>query len=290
MQQSTPIKGPDFVGVGAPRSGTSWLYEVMSRHPDLWLPPVKELHYFDEPTSNKRYYSYLRMRLTSGLSFRRPLSRFDLHYFFGRRSDHWYCNLFQPARKRGLITGEITPAYSIVDIAALKRLKSLNPNVKLLFIMRDPIMRSWSAVMKMRRKYGLAGVPGGEEAVEYARNEGVWRRSAYVENIERFEHVFPPSQIFYGFFDQLVQDPVAFVTGILRFLGVEPGNVRRLLPQAPINVAAGGREPPPEFARELASDCLPWIEKLCQRFEGPPHRWRARYELLLGGSPVSMLD
>jgi len=37
------MTGPDFVGVGAPRSGTSWLYEVLSRHPALWLPPVKEL-------------------------------------------------------------------------------------------------------------------------------------------------------------------------------------------------------------------------------------------------------
>jgi len=56
------MMGPDFVGVGAPRSGTSWIYEVLSRHSALWLPPVKEPHYFDEPVSSKRYYGYLRMR------------------------------------------------------------------------------------------------------------------------------------------------------------------------------------------------------------------------------------
>src|SRR4029453_4257915 len=102
----------------------------------------------------KRYYRYVRMRLLAGLSFRRPLSSFDKQYFFGRRSDAWYCNLFEPARRRGLITGEITPAYCIFEPVALQGLKSLNPKVKLLFIMRDPIMRSWSAVMKRQRDRG----------------------------------------------------------------------------------------------------------------------------------------
>lgn len=277
------IVGPDFVGVGAPRSGTSWLYEALSRHPALWLPPVKELHYFDEPVRSKRYYRYLRMRLISGLWVRRPLSRFDLSYFLGRRSDAWYCNLFEPARRRGLLTGEITPAYSILDEAALQRLKALSPDVKLIYLMRDPVMRSWSAVMKLRRKRGLAGVPTGEEAINDARTEGVWKRSSYLDCVERLERVFRREQIFYGFFEQLAEDPTAFVTHLLKFLGVEPGDVARLLPPAPVNVAAAGRKPPAEFSRALATACLPWVEKLCLRFEGPPHAWRARYEVLLDG-------
>jgi hypothetical protein len=274
--------GPDFVGIGAPRSGTSWLYEVLSRHPALWLPPVKELHYFDEPVRSKRYYSFLRMRLISGLWVRRPLSRFDLYYFLCRRSDAWYCNLFAPAHRRGLVAGEITPAYSILDEAALERLKALNPKVKLIYIMRDPVMRSWSAVMKLRRKRGLAGLPSGEEAINYSRTEGVSKRSSYLDSIERLERVFPRDQIFYGFFEQLSQDPQALVTNVLKFLGVEPGDVTRLLPRAPVNAAAAGRMPPPEFTRVFAASCLPWVEKLCERFQGPPHEWRARYEALLG--------
>ncbi len=284
------IVGPDFVGVGAPRSGTSWLYEVLSRHPALWLPPVKELHYFDEPVRSKRYYRYLRMRLISGLWIRHPLSRFDLAYFLGRRSDAWYCNLFEPARRRGLLTGEITPAYSILDEAALQRLKALSPDVKLIYLMRDPVMRSWSAVMKLRRKRGLAGVPTGEEAIRYARTEGVWKRSSYLDCVERLERVFRRDQIFYGFFERLSEDPTDFVTDLLKFLGAEPGDVARLLPPAPVNSAAAGRKPPPEFAHALATACLPWVEKLCLRFEGPPHAWRAQYEILLGRQESSRVE
>src|SRR5438132_13721254 len=39
---------PDFLCVGAQKAGTSWLYRQLERHPDFWMPPVKELHYFDE--------------------------------------------------------------------------------------------------------------------------------------------------------------------------------------------------------------------------------------------------
>ena len=277
------MTGPDFVGIGAPRSGTSWLYEALSRHSALWLPPVKELHYFDEPVRSKRYYRYLRMRLISGLWIRRPLSRFDLHYFLGQRSDAWYCNLFEPARRRGLVTGEITPAYSILDEAALEHMRALNPKTKIIYIMRDPVMRSWSAVMKLQRQQGLQSVPSGKDAIFYTQNDSVWKRSSYLDNIERFEQVFSRDQIFYGFFEQLSEDPRTFIADVLTFLGVEHGNITRLLPLAPVNVAAAGRKPPLEFSQAVAAACLPWVKILCRRFDGPPHRWRLHYEALLSG-------
>ena len=118
--------------------------------------------------------------------------------------------------------------------------------------------------------------------VEYALTEGVGRRSSYLETIQRLERVFPRHQIFYGFFEQLTTDPPSFATDVLQFLGVEPGDVTRLLPHVPVNVAAAGRMPPPEFTRALAATYLPWVEELCQRFEGPPQLWRAHYQALLG--------
>ena len=40
-------KYPNFLGIGAPRAGTTWLHENLKGHPELWLPYVKSLHYFD---------------------------------------------------------------------------------------------------------------------------------------------------------------------------------------------------------------------------------------------------
>lgn len=41
-----PRQGPDFLCIGAPRCGTTWLYQMLKTHPQIWLPPVKELKYF----------------------------------------------------------------------------------------------------------------------------------------------------------------------------------------------------------------------------------------------------
>src|SRR5436189_2997752 len=40
--------GPDFVCIGAHKAGSTWLYQQLDSHPDFWMPPVKELHYFDQ--------------------------------------------------------------------------------------------------------------------------------------------------------------------------------------------------------------------------------------------------
>jgi hypothetical protein len=277
---ATPILGPDFIGVGAPRSGTSWIYEVLSRHPGIWLPPIKELHYFDDP-ARKRYYRFLRMRLISGLWINRPLSLWDLHYFLGRPSDDWYCKLFEPGRRRGLLTGEITPAYAVLDEESFVRMRTLNPRVKLLFIMRDPIMRCWSAVIKRRRMQGLYGLPSAEEAICASCTQGIWTRSLYVDCIERLERVFGREQIFYGFFEELCDTPKSFVTRLLTFLEVDSRDIDlRTLP-APLNAAAAGTRPSKGFERALAAPLLPSVQRLCDRFDGPPRNWRARYRALL---------
>jgi hypothetical protein len=143
------------------------------------------------------------------------------------------------------------------------------------------VLRSWSAVMKLQRKLGHKGAPTEQDAIRYARSDGISKRSNYFDCIERLERVFPRDQIYYGFFEQLAEAPAELVGDILEFVGAEPGDVKSLLPRGPVNVAAAGRKPPPEFARALAEDFLPWVRKLCQRFDGPPHRWREGYEALL---------
>jgi len=277
------MAGPDFLGIGAQRAGTSWLYTVLERHPALWLPPLKELHYFDDPLSlnKQRYYSFLRTRIISGLWVRRPLSAWDFHYFFGKRSDEWYRRLFEGAHRRGMVTGEISPSYATLGEEDFLRMRAINPNIKILFIMRDPIMRSWSSIIKSRQKRKLLAPPTAQVAIDHSRGEGVSKKSSYLMTIERIEGIFARNQIFYGFFEDLVANPLSFLQNVCSFLQVESGNIRALMPPAPVGAAAGGRRPPPEFERSLAASFLPDVEKLCARFDGAPQNWRARYEALL---------
>ena len=56
MQQM--ISGPDFLGIGAPRCGTTFLFKQLVTHDKIWIPSIKEIHYFD----NQRGRSFLNKR------------------------------------------------------------------------------------------------------------------------------------------------------------------------------------------------------------------------------------
>jgi hypothetical protein len=282
MSLSDEPRGPDFLVIGAQRAGTTWLHRVLRQHPQLWLPPVKELHYFDKLDTTRTVLDAKerrRVRLRGLLSLNPWLFR----YWLGRRSDHWYAKLFHQAQTKGLIAGEITPAYATLDEGTLRRIQRMNRDIKLVFVMRDPVERAWSAVNNAVKK-GVVDAPMVDAIIERARAPGTAARSAYADTIKRLEVIFPGRQICYCFFEDLRDRPETLTSGLLSFLGVEPGAAAPVqLPKA-VNAAAGFKPIPTEFSREMARDYLPSVRELCQRFEGPPHSWRARYETLLNGS------
>ena len=274
-------KGPDFLVIGAQRAGTTWLHRVLRQHPSLWLPPVKELHYFDR-LETKRTILDPKERRRVGLKQLLSLDPWLVSYWLRMRSDEWYARLFRGAKAKGLVAGEITPAYATLDETVLRRIKRLNDNIKLIFVMRDPVERAWSAVNNAAKK-GAADASSVEKSIKRARESGAAARSAYADTIKRLEAVFPANQVHYCFFEDLRDRPEALTSDLFSFLGVEPVPPTPVqLPQA-VNVAAGSKPIPPEFSRTMARDYLPMVGDLCRRFDGPPQRWRARYETLLNG-------
>lgn len=279
MTGSSLARGPDFLVIGAHRAGTTWLHRVLRQHPALWLPPVKELHYFDQLDADHTWQDEKRWRqaMRSG---RRILDPWHIRYLLGRRGDEWYANLFRRAQEKGYLTGEITPAYATVDEAVFQRIRRMNPNIALIFVMREPVSRAWSAVNNGFKKGDVTTLTV-DYALERSQRPGFVARSAYTETLRRLEAVFPASQIHYRFFDELKDAPERFVSNLLTFLGVDAGDPGRLLPKGAVNSAAGSSPVPAAFQHKIAAQYLPMVEELCQRFEGPPHKWRARYKTLL---------
>lgn len=120
-------KFPDFLGIGAQKSGTTWLYKNLIKHPQLYLPETKEIHYFD-------------------------------WYFY--KSINWYCQYFKSAKKTQ-VTGEINPCYSTLSEKKIKLIHKMNPKLKIILLLRNPIDRAWSqAVMNLvkRKKANIANV------------------------------------------------------------------------------------------------------------------------------------
>jgi hypothetical protein len=284
--------GPDFLVIGAQRSGTTWLHHVLKQHPDLWLPRIKELHYFDNLGAKRTWFDPREQRRWGRkIELRALLSSdpWERRFWFGKRSDAWYAELFRGAQARGLTAGEITPAYAILDESVLRRIQGMNPRIKLAFIMRDPLDRAWSAINNATKKGRLAGALTVEAALARLRSPSFAARSAYTDTINRLETVFPASQLCFSFFEELRDAPEDLAQRLLRFLGVEPGDVRSYLPARAINSAAGSKPIPAAFALEAAKEYHPMVRDLSMRFDGPPQQWLSRYEAILAGRAVSVV-
>ena len=148
---------PDFVGIGSTRAGSSWLHYVLSSHPDIWMSPVKELHFYDCPMNGKitftcdfprckeRIKSYLNREWdVNNDGFYRNLI-WDYRYFFKKRLELWYGSLF--AESGDKIAGEITPGYAILEKDTIVRMASNNNELRAIYLLRNPIERGWSSIV-----------------------------------------------------------------------------------------------------------------------------------------------
>ena len=103
-----PGAGPDFICIGAQKAGTTWLYWQLSAHPDFWMPPRKEIHYFNE-RGNRPIKTWWRTRDERDLLFQEKLQSLSAQFWLDLTN---YGQLF--AAKESLLSGDITPAYSML--------------------------------------------------------------------------------------------------------------------------------------------------------------------------------
>lgn len=281
---------PDFLGIGAQRGGSSWLYRSLSHHPGVWMPPVKEIHYFDRPREGERIFAYwgkqglVRLRdYLTGDAFRTSGDgvwanlRWDAHYLFRRRGPEWYVRLFRP--HPGQITGEITPAYGTLDEAQVQAIRAANPELKALLILRDPIARAWSSVVnnlgkKMRRN--IEHVPSGEM---YARidSSGFRLRCDYARMIRIWRSVLGEDRVFIGYMEEIKANPEDLFDRVCDFLGIERAS-SMVLPHlaAGVNTTRKYDAPmPPDVRRHLAFTLTPMIDDVAALLGGYAERWAA---------------
>ena len=287
---------PRFLGIGAQKAGTTWLYENLRRHPQLWLPPVKELHYLDQkpPRLTKRLFGKTAPMRTARQHLREQLLGFvsgrsrweDLawaaRYCLLPRSDAWYRSLFPEIE--GRMPGEICPGYARLDAEAVGEVRRRMPEARILYLLRDPIERSWStSAMHFRKpRFGRIHEFSDAEIEAHFTRPKTARHDDYLGNLASWSRHYPPEQMFVGFFDDLVEDPRAFLASVLCFLGVDASD-RAIPPDVGSRRNAGEGEVIPErFARFLARHHYARICALDERFSNShTKRWRQRAEQLI---------
>ncbi|MDZ7804386.1 sulfotransferase [Thiohalophilus sp.] len=291
---------PDFLVIGAARSGTTWLYHRLKRQSNLFVPPVKEIHYFDIQRAYPVFH-WIRLRRML-LHMRRYLEFFQnkegvnrenaawllkwgARYFLLPRTHSWYSSLFEDEQSH--IAGELTPAYATLTLQEVREVRSINPEMKIIYQMRDPVARAWSQTVMnlgLHRRIGEYEQYKDEIRKVISSSE-VLRRSDYLTTMDIWESVFEREQICYLFYDEISDHPSVLLEKLLDFIGLKGVDEKVTDETVSKRVGqrdTGGRSIPADIERDMAKHFLPMVEELERRFDGGyPSQWRQRYERLL---------
>jgi hypothetical protein len=209
---------PDFLCVGAQKAGTSWLYRQLEPHPDFWMPPVKELHYLDNLNRTKR-------RHPPRSNDQRDACFFESIKDLSGRSHidlDSYGRLF--CHKGPLLSGDISPAYSTLTDEVIERVVDHFPDLKVVFLARDPVERAWSQ-LSMGVRLGVINKFDATDPEQVVCNlliPGVLTRSHPSKIVARWRRYVRPENFRVYFFDDLKDNPSELRWSVLRFLGGDP--------------------------------------------------------------------
>ncbi len=297
------VNGPDFLCIGAQKAGTTWLWTQLKENPAVWMPPRKEVHYFDrhcpapnylaEPSVLKRVFGQAEpqrawramLRADFAESFRRrdwASARWQKRFYFGHHDDAWYCSLFP--RRRGIITGEFTPAYSILPEEDVAHIAHLLPSLKAILLLRNPIDRAWSQVRFDWTRGARSSLSNLDDVKRFIDSPKQERRSSYLRMLDVWGRYIPRERLFVSFYEDVVRRPAELLDDVCRFLGIRP--VPRTTEALNRKVHVSREAPmPPEIHAYLAAKYLPEMKELQARVGGPVQEWIAMaQEALDGGS------
>ncbi len=278
-------RSPDFICIGAQKAGTWWLRENLRRHPQVWMPMVAELHYFDEPLEGSAFPPRLARERSKNEAWRdaaldqlQRLATGDdvaaaawwATYSFVDRSDDWYRGLFAFANP-GSVVGDITPRYMLCGIDEIEHMHRLAPDAKLLFLLRQPVERFWS---QCKMKYADGSLQRGDPAAMQLFDTSNGRpRGSYSEAILRFCSVFKPENMLLVFHEGIIHQPAAVMEAVHSFLGLRPVPLDVMTLRQPINRSASSDPLSPSLRSRLEAAYRLEMETMADVFGGYATGW-----------------
>lgn len=222
-----------LVGLGAQKAGSTWMARYLATHPQVYVPRLKELHYFDAVYMPRLcgHVPGRLIRMAKGVagdviseSGRMSRKKFDrltaiidrLQMTFDRKYN--YMRFFEDRVTTEDVFCDITPAYSVLEVDGYEAILKTHPNVRFVFIMRDPVDRFWSAVRMGIRK--IEGYEPYERVPEFLEMEEHVSRTDYKRTILALEKVVAADQIKYFFYENLFT-PNA-IDELTSFIGIKP--------------------------------------------------------------------
>jgi len=238
------------------------------------MPPVKELHYLDQLSRVQRAAGP-RCRDERDRRFLERLQSLSAEPGIDLEN---YGRLFEP--KASLLSGDISPNYSTLGNKVIRQVVGYFPNLKVMFLARDPVERVWSHLsMEVHyRQIEPFDVTNIDEVNRNLLRRGMLLRSYPSAVVARWKRYVHPAQFRVYFFDDLQSNPAELRRSILYFLGADPDKPGSRLTADYNSWTKMEKLPLTDKVRShLAKFFKKELKSCAARLGGPARDWPARY-------------
>jgi Sulfotransferase family len=221
---------PNFFIVGAPKAGTTSLFRYLDQHPQIYMSPIKEPHYFANEIRVENFSAEMQSMPEAGTqALRSYLDGPAREKFSGGPVTSWvdYQKLFNGVTNQTAV-GEASTCY-LWSSSAPQNIASAYPAAKIIMILRDPAERAFSQFRHMlsfaRKRVSFsehldAGM--ASTSTRISEEYPFLQFGSYYQQVLRYLNFFPRQCLHIGFYEDYSRAPVEFLRGICSFLGVDP--------------------------------------------------------------------
>lgn len=219
------------------KAGTTWLYQVLNRHPALHFAMEKEIHYFYHHYVDNTFLGEER-RLKEARN--RYATRFDPEkanidnvrqnmqwiaaYLDRPVNDFWYRNLFQ-LRNGQAYACDFSNLNTHLPAQAWPEIASKTDKLRVLYTMRDPIKRLWSHTkfqLQMLKKVEKLDTWRPKDFRKFVKQNHLWNNAEYGQALRTFKAGLAPETLKVMFYEDIHADQRGSLRQIEEFLGLEP--------------------------------------------------------------------
>ncbi len=257
-----------FFCVGAAKAGTSWLHAQMAAHPECHFRALKELHYFDaidggrldkerarHAAEHERVIAWAGNEPTDRqAALMRDRAEWLDVLARGHEDREAYLTYLTNGAGEARVVGDVTPAYALLSRARLESMAGMAPDVRVLYLLRDPVERLWSHVRMIAARRDPAGAVTARRAGNILRRvlrgeeDQIERRGDYARALRKLQATVPGGRLLIGVFEEMV---AGGLDRLAAFLGIKPfeGILAPVHTGQPLAMTSDQRQAAAEFLR-----------------------------------------
>lgn len=275
MNANERLPGPDFLCIGARKTGTTWLYGFLRKHPGCFMPRVKEINFFNsvlftappgKAPQQALVSKWADFRGKKKLPKETPMPEAWLTH-----PVRWYRRTY--AREQGIVSGDVSPLYQDIPAGRIAAIRAAIPEAKILYILRHPLERVLSDFSMLTNNRGIDVSTLTDADCMALLREHYGNSIRYVDIFQRWHAHFPVVVLWY---EELRRDPQAFAAQVCDALGI--AHMPELASETSNPNPSKSYGPRPQLSanvkRQLAGMVLPEAEAAQQQW---PNEWTAAW-------------